>query len=224
MSLTFPRDMPAAGVMQETFEIQRVDFMSPEASGRLGAISSGFPLWGAEWSLPTTGQDRADEWRAWISTLRGAGRLFLGHEIHRPYPRAYQDTALSGLSRAGGGSFDGKATSWSVNGTRDVLTLNGLPAGLVLTWGDYVGFEWTTSSQARRSLVRAVENVVANGSGVAVVTVEPALPSLTSGAAVANLKNPTCLMKLVPSETKMGGKTRRVALNGQIKALQQLLP
>jgi len=66
MSLTFPRDLPAAGVTRETFEIDRVDFLSPDSSGRLGAISAGFPLWMAEWTLPSKGQARADEWRAWV--------------------------------------------------------------------------------------------------------------------------------------------------------------
>lgn len=224
MSLTFPRDMPSAGVGEETFEIQRVDYLSPEAGGRLGSMSAGYPLWGGEWALPTKGQARADEWRAWISAQRGSTRLFYGYETARRVPLAYQDSNMLALLRAGGGAFDGKATSWSVNGTRDVLTLNGLPAGLVLTWGDYCGFEWTTSSQARRSLVRAVESVVANGSGVAAFAVEPPLPLLTSGAALANLYRPSCLMRLVPSQTKLGGKTRRQAISGGIKALQELLP
>lgn len=224
MAITFPRAMPTAGVIQETFEIQRVDYLSPEASGRLGSISAGSPLWMSEWTLPTTGQARADEWRAWVSSLRGSGRLFLGAEQHRPLPLAHQATGFSGMTRAGGGAFDGTATSWSVNGTRDVVTLNGQPVGLTLSWGDYIGFKWTTTGQVRRALVRCVEPAVANGSGVIAVTVEPPLPLLTSAGAVATLDRPDCLMKLIPSATKLGGKTRQQALNGSIQALQQLLP
>lgn len=223
MALTFPRAFPSAGVTQETFEISRVDFLSPEAVGRLGSISAGFPLWSAEWTLPSHGRERADEWRAWISAQRGSGRLFYGAEQGRRLPRAYEATGLAGMTRAGGGAFDGKATSWSVNGTRDVLTLQGLPAGFILTWTDYVGFEWTTSDQPRRALVRSVESAVASGAGVLSMAIEPPLPTLTSGAALAVLQDPTCLMKLIPTETQLGGATRQTAISGRIKALQQLL-
>ncbi len=223
MALVFPRAMPSAGVAQEYFELQRVDYLSPETGGRLGAVTAGFPLWEAEWSLPSRGQLRADEWRAWLTAQRGPGRLFFGREQHRPWPLAYPN-GFDGLVRAGGGAFDGVATSWSVNGTRDVLTLQGQPVGLALGWGDYVGFKWTTSGQARRTLVRVVEPALANGSGVLAVSVEPPLPTLTPNGATATLDRPDCLMKLVPGETKLGGKTRQQAISGSFKALQQLLP
>jgi hypothetical protein len=224
MAIIFPRAMPSAGVTKESFEIQRVDFLSPEAVGRLGGITAGFPLWGADWTLPTVGQDRADEWRAWVSAQRGPGRLFFGCEQARPFPRAYPN-GFGGMVRAGGGAFDGKAITWSVNGTRDVLTLTGLPAGFAFTWGDYAGFEWVTSGQARRALVRSVDvPLVANGAGQLVVTIEPPLYRDVPVGAVANLDRPNCLMKLVPGEIQIGGKTRQTAITGQIKALQQLLP
>ncbi|SFK41506.1 hypothetical protein [Caulobacter sp. UNC279MFTsu5.1] len=222
MALVFPRAMPSAGVSQEYFEIQRVDYLSPEAGGRLGAVSAGFPLWEAEWSLPTTGQARADEWRAWISAQRGPGRLFFGAEQHRPLPLSCPN-GFAGMVRAGGGAFDGVATSWSVNGTRDGLTLQGQPVGLALGWGDYVGFKWTTSGAQRRALVRVVEPGVANGSGALLVSVEPPLPTLVPSGADATLDHPDCLMKLIPGETKLGGKTRQQAISGSFKALQQLL-
>lgn len=225
MALVFPRELPCQVPQVETFEIQRVDYLSPSADGRLGAISAGYPLWAAEWTLPTSDREAADEWRAWISAQRGPGRLFYGREMNRPFPAAYLKTGFTGMVRAGGGAFDGTATSWSVSGTRDVLTLNGLPAGFAFRWGDYVNFKWTTGGQQRRSLVRSVDAPqTANGSGQLVVTIEPPLPLLTSVSAVANLEKPDCLMKLIPSETEFGGKSIGQAISGRIKALQQLEP
>lgn len=223
MAIIFPRAMPLAGVTKESFEIERTDYLSPEAVGRLGGISAGFPLWGAEWALPTSGEERADEWRAWISAQRGPGKLFFGSEQARPYPRAYPN-GFGGMVRAGGGAFDGKAITWAVNGTRDVLTLTGLPAALALTWGDYVGFEWLTLGQPRRALARCVEKATGSGAGAVAVTFEPPLFPMVPADAVATLARPNCLMKLVPGETQLGGKTRQTAITGSIKALQQLLP
>lgn len=225
MAITFPRPMPSAMPLSHLFEIERVDYLSPEASGRLGAISAGYPLWGARWGLPNHGQDETDEWRAWISAQRGPGRLFYGCDRRRPYPIAYRKTGFAGLVRAGGGAFDGTATSWSINGTRDVLTLQGLPAGFVFRYGDYAGFKWTTATQPRRALVRSVDvPLVANGAGQLVVTVEPPLPLLVPVGAVVNLDHPDCLMKLVPGETEIGEATRTEKLSGRVTAVQQLLP
>lgn len=193
MPVTFPRDMPTLGIAQQTFEPQRQQVTAPERSGRFVSVDVGPPLWAAEWTCPPMSAADFAEWRAWLNSLRGAARMFYGRDRSRRFPLLYP-SGFGGLTRAGGGAFDGTATSWSVDGTRSLLTLNGMPASFQLRAGDYVGFLWSTNT--RRSLVRAQETATANGSGVLVVEVEPFVPLVTPGGATATLDQPACLMRL----------------------------
>jgi len=226
---TYPLAMPAAGPGSISFEPKRVDFLSPQAKGRLQGVSAGVPLWLGRYTLGNSlGETRSDDWRAFVDLLDGPGRYFLGRDYRRPYPRAYLNTQLAGLTRAGGGAFDGSATSWSQTITADkqsLLQLNGLPAGLVLSKGDYVGFRWTTGGEDRRHLVRLAEAAVANGGGVVSgVAIRPAIHTVVPVGAIAHLDNPACLMKLVPNETNLGDVDRRGSLSGVVVGLQDLAP
>jgi hypothetical protein len=226
-----PLAMPVRGAAKQQFEIQRVDFLSPEASGRIGGVQAGFPLWAGTWTLTDMLPAKSDEWRAFISQLRGATRRFLGRDRQRPYPRAYR-SGFSGMTRAGGGSFDGTATSWSqsVNSDGDQLvTINGLPASFVLNTGDYVGYSWTATDAEVAgltwyALVRAVETKTANGSGViSNITVEPPVPSAVPGSATLTLDNPKCVMVIVADQSNLEAIDHRGAIRGgQISGVQDI--
>lgn len=222
MSLTFPRAMPTVGAADQSFDLARVDYGAPEAGGRLGGITAGFPRWRLDLTLGEMAPAEAAPWRAFITSLRGAQRTFYGRDLTRPYPAAYP-AGFSGLDRAGGGSFpaDGAASSWSLNAARDVLTLNGLPAGFMLTECDLVGFSWSTS---RRTAARILESVQANSGGTAVFAIEPPPPSFMSGAATAYLAGAEVVMRLVPAETEIGPDNGVVTRGGRIVALQDLRP
>lgn len=227
MALTYPLALPAAGASRQTFEPKRVDYLSPETGGRLGAMSAGVPLWYGKWTLGNQGAARSDEWSAFVDALDGPARYFLGRDTARPYPLAYQDTQLQGLSRAGGGAFDGSATAWARASTADgqsLLELEGLPAGLVLSRRDYVGFRWETEGEDRRALVRLVAPAVAAGDGTVTLTVRPAVHTIVPAEAIAHLDEPACLMKLIPSETQLGDMDRRLSLSGTVAGLQDLQP
>lgn len=226
---TFPLAMPAAGPGSMAFELKRVDFLSPAAGGRIQGVAAGVPLWLGRYTLGgALGARRSDEWRAFVDLLDGPSRYFLGRDYRRPFPLAYLDSQFAGLTRAGGGPFDGSATTWSQTLTSDkqpLLDLEGLPAGLVLSRGDYVGFRWTTGGEDRRHLVRLAEPAVADGSGVAAaLAVRPAVHTVVPSTAVAHLDNPACLMKLVPNETNLGEIDRRGSLSGVVVGLQDLQP
>ena len=224
MSISFPRAMPADFIADQVFEPAPNDYASPENSGRIGGVQAGFPMWSALWSIAQSiGAAKSDEVQAWLASLDGNKQLFYGADPTRPLPKLYPN-GFGGLTRYGGGSFDGTASSWSVSTDGAVVTLNGLPAGLALSLKDYIGFTWTTGSAARRGLARCVEAVTANGSGVAVVTVRPALSPAIPGTAVATLDHPTCLMRLDVTQTKLAPMGRRLAISGTIAAVQQLLP
>lgn len=225
MTILFPRTMPAIGVGAQRFELQRFDYLAPERNGRLGALRAGFPLWAGDWTLAAgIGPANSDEWRAFIASLEGPARLFLGREYGREHPRAYPN-GFDGMARAGGGTFDGSALAWSqaITDGRARLSLTGLPAGFLIGPGDYVDFRWTTGGEGRRSLVRTLEDATANGAGALSVDIAPAVPALTPALAVAHLDSPACLMRLAP-QTDISAMDRRRVAGARIVALQELLP
>ncbi|MDP3853149.1 hypothetical protein [Phenylobacterium sp.] len=226
MALTFPLAMPANWVGQQVFEPSRLDYASPETGGRFGGVTAGPPRWAAEWSVANAITDvTSDQVRAFVAALRGAQKRFYGKDVSRPYPRLYMG-GFTGLLRAGGGSFDGSATTWSQStgaGGQALLTLTNLPAALQLSIGDYVGHRWTTGSLARRGLTRLLESATTDGSGNVTVAIEPAIPGLTPSDAVAYLDNPVCIMGLVPGETRLTDMDRRRRVGGRIVAVQEIL-
>jgi len=223
-----------SGIARVRFEIQRIDYAAPEASGRQGGVQAGFPLWIARFEIDRIDPVSSDEWQAFLDRMRGRIRRFYGCDPTRRFPRAY-GFGFGGLVRAGTmTAFTGPATSWSQSITADgdaQMTLNGLPAGLVISVGDYIGLRWDAAglgagNMQRRTMARAVLPATANGSGVAVVTVEPPVnTSLVPSGAIAHLDNPVCVMQLAPEESELGpigaGGIRN---GGGIVAVQDLRP
>jgi hypothetical protein len=226
-------ELPHVAALQE-FELQRVDHLAPEAGGRLGGVQAGEPLWMGVWSVARIGRDRSDELRGWWIGQRGAIRRFHGRDFARPYPKAYPQ-GFAGMVRAAGGAFDGSATGWSeaIDADQDSrLTLQGLPAGLVLATGDYVGFRWLAASpevagKQWRTMVRVSlgGGSVANGAGAITVTVEPSVPRVVPLQAVAFLDRPSCIMAKVSERSKLEAIDRRRAVRGgTIVGVQDLRP
>jgi hypothetical protein len=234
MALTFPRGMPTVGVLNLQLEPLRADFLAPEVGGAVGAVAGALPLWRLDLQLAEMDQAEARQWRAFARSLRGPTRTFYARDLTMDYPQAYP-AGFGGMTRAGGGAFpaDGAPTSWSVNTDRDVLTLNGLPAGFQLTSDDLVGFVWTTSTEPRRTLAAAVEDVTASGGGVAAVTIDPPLPTLVPGGATITLYRPTCIMRLMgqvgtgdasAAGAQVGPKDSVSTAGGRVVAIQDLRP
>jgi hypothetical protein len=216
MALVYPLAMPLAGPSVQSFEPQPVDYLNPEASGRLGGVQAGETLWVASWDLGTLSRAQSNEWRAFFAALRGQRMHFLGRDYERPRP-------LAGLP-VGFDACAGWSQSFDSYGTA-LLTLTGLPGGQRFSAGDYVGFRWTTGGAGRRSLVRSLEPVTASGAGVATFAVEPPVPRVTPAWAVAHLYRPACLMKRDMAQSKaptMAG--RRLAITATLAGVQDLLP
>lgn len=224
MAITFPRAMPVLGPASQFFEVARPFFLSPTRRGRVGAMASGFPVWTAKWSLGQGMSARvSDDWRAFIDSLKGPSRLFLGHEFGREFPREYPH-GFAGMTRHSGGPFSGEAQSWSQSIDSDqvvTLTLTGLPTGFRISPGDYVDFRWGSGESHRRTLVRSLEAATAP-TGTAQFVINIAVPVITPSSADAHLDRPCCLMRLDPSSEVQSMDRRRVA-GGNIMAIQDLV-
>jgi hypothetical protein len=193
MTISFPRELPSFGGLSVSFELARVDYLSPEQGGRLLAVTAGFPLWRMSLSYTNLSRARADALEAWRDSLRGVQRTFYAWDHSRPVPRFH----------ANGIPFNAAPSGWSqaidADGTA-YLTLTGLLAGQVVSYRDYVGFVWDTT---KRSLVRAIEPAQADAAGSATFAVEPPVPPLTPPTAAVTLRKAECLMRLVTGETQL---------------------
>jgi hypothetical protein len=221
--------MPARSVGRQQFELQRVDYSAPEAGGRIGGVQAGFPLWSGVWTLAEMRPEKSDEWRAFMAQLRGATRRFFGFDMKRPFPK--QHPSFAGLTRAGGGAFDGTATAWSETLTADGdsdIELTGLPAGFILSQGDYIGFRWAATEASVAGLIwhhvgRVVIAGIADVSGVVTVTCEPPVPNAVPLTATAYLDNPKCVMVVVGDQSNLDAIDRRGAIRGgQLVGVQDL--
>lgn len=221
-----------SGIARVRFDIERVDYGAPEASGRQGGVQAGWPLWSARYELDRSDPDSADLWQAFFDRLRARIRRFYAINPARRMPKLYR-FGFAGLVRAGTATaFDGAATSWSqaidANGDAQ-LTLNGLPAGLVISVGDLIGFRWDATgvgagNMMRRTIARAVLPSVATGAGQAQITIEPPLnTALVPVGAIAHFDNPACVMQMIPEDSSLGPIGAGGALGGgTITAIQDL--
>lgn len=223
-----------AGIARVRFEIARVDYGAPEASGRQGGVQAGWPLWTARLEIDKSDPDSADLWQAFFDRMRGRIRRFYAIDPTRRFPKAYP-FGFSGLTRAGSPvAFTGPATSWSQSIDADgnaVLTLNGLPAGFPIAVRDCIGFRWDaagagTGNMMRRTMARAVLPATASAGGVAQVTIEPPLnTALVPSGAIAHLDSPAVVMQLVPENSELGLiGAGGILASGSITAIQDLRP
>ncbi len=226
-------DTPS-GIARVRFDIERVDFGAPEASGRQGGVQAGWPLWSARYEIDRSDPDSGDLWQAFFDRMRGRIRRFYAIDPTRRMPKLYR-FGFAGLVRAGTATaFDGAATSWSqaidANGNA-LLTLNGLPAGFQISVGDMIGLRWDAAGMGagnmmRRTIARAVLPATATGAGQAQINIEPPInTALVPAGAIAHFNDPAAVMQLVPESSELGPiGTGGILAGGSITAIQDLRP
>jgi hypothetical protein len=222
-----PIEMPTMYVAQQQFGIQRVDAGAPEASGRIGGVQVGAPMWSAVYTLGRMPEDYSDIWESWFDGQRGTTRRFIARDLKRQYPKLYPD----GFGAFG--AFTGTAADWSssINSDGDcelTLNLGAAAAGLILSKRDGIDFRYdaTETSIAGlpwRAFVRVTVGATADGSGDITVIVEPPVPSAVPDAAVAHIDQPGVTMALDLQNSNLGPIDRLYSINGgQIVGVQDI--
>jgi hypothetical protein len=180
--LTYPLMMPVKGVRRSEFRIERNESTNQLNSGATPTTEIAPPYWSARIDTADIQRrtDRYKNWRQFTDGARGSMKVVLLWDADLPVPQAY-DT-LTGMTKAGGGAFVGTGNVDVVDNAY-TRTISGLPANFVFTAGDYISF----MKGGRYSLHRIVQDVVGNGSGVAVVVVEPYISSVFDADATFNV-------------------------------------
>jgi len=171
VTISYPRALPANRFRGGSrFWLERQATRSPTRGGLVQVAELGSPLWRVRYeTAPFVGAD-GDAWEAWLDSLRAGAKTFKAVHPFRRFARAYPN-GYDGMTKHGGGSFDGTAILEEVSEALDTVELSGLPSSFVLSAGDHLSFSPAGSKQAFH---RVVEGGTAS-SGVVTVTVEPIL-------------------------------------------------
>lgn len=160
---------------------------SGTGGGELLAADLGPMLWEADVALRPVLNTASRPVKARLEALDGARRSFYLYDPTNCYPTHDPGGVVLG---------DAEVTIKAVGGDNKTLSLEGLPAGYVLS-DDMLAVDY--GSPARRALLRMVGSVTANGSGEsAPFEVRPHLrPGIVAGLPVM-LAKPAAKVKILP--------------------------
>lgn len=186
MTIAFPRTdifTPYLFASQSLRLVSRQETSMPALGAVIGK-DLGPALWYGDWSTVPMPNDDALTLEAKLNALDGVISTFEAGDVRRPYPKAYAS-----------GVFNDTGLLNSVNVNNKAISFKSLPAGFVLSTGDYLAFTYGTS----RALHQVMEPVTANGSGLtAEFEVRPYIrPGYALNAAIT-LKQPKGLFRLLP--------------------------
>jgi len=191
--MAYPLDMPSVpttlNIARCSFDMEPFGSLSRTAGGQIAFLENiGGALWKGRYETTFLNDLHYGVWHAFRLCLRGNG-TFKGFDPARIAPAAY---LLDGKITFPGG-FAGTCTLTAAGG--ETISLSGLPAGFIITTGDYFSFPWLGG----RHLVKALANATASGGGA--ISALPIAPWLRAGGATGvtvDLVRPYCLMKMVP--------------------------
>lgn len=215
MTITYPRDMPISGGRSGApFKLRRYQSRPIIGGGDAGVIEIASSRWAGEWVVSTIGRVVYGEWSAWVESLREGRRTFKGvppkWKWPIAYPRGFAGLVYSSLPWSGSGNLS------VIDANRDVITINHLPTGFVLSAGDFLSIP----AGSFHSLHKVLLGGTANGGGSVSVTVEPPIrPGISTGIDVL-FEAPFCEMAIEgPPDMEIGpGGVGRISF----KALQVL--
>lgn len=189
LSTDFLHDFPG---WTTEFEPVRRQEQSRQANGRTVVKDMGSPLWRLTAQSRPLQPNRLDEWRARLESLENGFRTFMGFPKSRCYPIAYPDG-----SWPTGASFDGVSANLHTIATdRNAVRLSALPAGFVLSVGDYIQI-------GTGDLHQVMEAATASGAGLTpLFEVRPYIWAGVATSADVSVKRPACVMSIVPGSVQ----------------------
>jgi hypothetical protein len=189
MTIVYPRELPAwLRVLTPTrFAVVRDQSINRRRGRPMQVIDKSDPYWSLDLTTGNCTADRVAEMEAWVASLRGGLNDMLYRDPRHVTPRAYGGT-FDGLTRHGGGAFDGTADVDSI--APATVTVSDLPSTFALKAGDRIGLE----EGGAYSLHRILEDATAVA-GVVTLSVDPFIRTgLFSTSATANFLRPAVRM------------------------------
>lgn len=190
-----PISLPAVGWRECTFDPVQPRSINRMEGRRTESQSFGTPYWRANYQATWLDKAKFGLMDAFMMQAGDDGETFLGYDVFRPRPIAMDTGSPLSGTKAAGGAFNGDAYLQAITGTTQ-LNVGGLPAGFILSPGDYVELRM---APLLRSLHRVRLPATSTSGGF--VTLEVRFPvdrdHFTSSATV-HFEKPSCTMQIDP--------------------------
>lgn len=218
MALSFPLSLAnfldLLPVARSPFDPGEALQMDETGGGELVTSANGERLWSGQLVLDGLTYPEAAAATALLSLVRAAGRPFLVTDLRRLGPAADPWGTILGAATP--------VISGVQTGGRE-LRIDGLPAGYVLSRGDYLGFGYGPSS-GRRALHQVVTGGAASGAGLSPwLEVVPEVRAGWAAAAPVTLLRPACKAIYVPGSWSPGESARGTVTGMSIRFMQTLV-
>ena len=203
MALAFPLSnaafMDLLGIAEITFDAPPQVEANATGGGEIMTADLGPMLWTGSVSLGAMTVQESATPELLLDVLGPPGRSFYAYDTRRPAPLADPTGAILGAAAP---------TINSLNANNRDVSLTGLPAGYVLTRGDYLAFTYS----GVRALHRIVTNTIsANGAGTtAQFEVTPRLRAGASVGLAVTLVKASCKAVLVPGSVSKGRSRKTI--------------
>jgi hypothetical protein len=217
MSLIFPLSLASfadlIGVSQVKWNPKDNRELSGMGSGQILGADLAPQLWTGDLTLAEKEHADARKIEAKLNAvIRSMGSFYL-YDPRTAYPYADRDGSTLGSSTV---KVKAKADGKS-------LSLKGLPAGYVLTEGDYLAFDYNFST--RRWFGEVAEGVTADSSGdTATFEVSPFLPLEDVTGLVVTLVKPAMVCKIVPGSLSVQSTGNSVTTQIGFSVIQSRAP
>lgn len=183
--------LPAVTYAQVNFDPVRPGDSNQMDGRRTESQVFGTPYWIAKYAAEKLTTEEAGLFDAFVMDAED-GCFIEAHDPHRARPIAYGRQPLSG-TKAGGGAFNGDAVLQGITNSR-TISVSGLPAGFLLSVGDYVEIRKSTFV---RSLHRVRQAATASAGGVVSLSIRFPLDLQTfTLPCTVRFEKPSCLMMI----------------------------
>lgn len=188
-----PIALPSVGWRECTFDPIQPRNVNRMEGRRTESQSFGTPYWTARYQATWLDKAKFGLMDAFMMQAGDDGETFLGYDVFRPRPVAMDTGSPLSGTKAGGGAFNGDGFIQAITGGV-LVSVGGLPAGFVLSPGDYVELRM---SVLKRSLHRVVTPAVADAGGYVTLNVRyPVDTQHFNTTATVHFEKPSCTMQV----------------------------
>lgn len=199
MTITYPRELPEwMRILTPTrFALVRDQSVNRRRGRVTQVIDRSDPYWSLDLATGNLSPERVAEMEAWVASLRGGLNDMIYRDPRHVTPRTYAGS-FAGLTRQGGGAFDGTAAVDAIAPAS--VTLSTLPSTFALKAGDRIGLV----EDGAYALHIVLEDATAVD-GEVTLAVDPFIRTgVFSTAATANFLRPAVRMVLTQFEPPDG--------------------